>query len=154
MTSLALAAVLAADIFTSYKALTTDLADRAANGAAAESLIADTQELIAQGAEVMQMYTDANPACADQLNRVAEDLEIMPTLTVRQIHTTYHDAVGIPAGPRHCYFGRALVVHPILNLVRFAEGLIDAERETVVDEFLEVGRHIARAKQNIDTPPH
>ncbi len=140
--------------YEAYKTLATDLGQRVGAREPLETLAVDTQTLIELGTEVLRAYGVANPNCAEQLAVVEADLATMGDLSVEAIHTKYHNGVGIPAGPRHCYFGRALVVHPVMNLVRFEDGLTAAELEAAEHEYFEVVGHIVRAQANIENPPN
>ncbi|MES2964057.1 MAG: hypothetical protein V4760_09220 [Bdellovibrionota bacterium] len=77
----------------------------------------------------------------------------MEAMTVSDLHDRYHDGTGLPAAPRHCYFGRSQVVHPAMNLVRFASAWTEVAREEVIEELEEVIEHLARIQKNLDNPP-
>lgn len=103
---------------------------------------------------MLRAYGVADPNCAEQLAVVEADLATMGDLTVDAIHTKDHDGVGILAGPRHCCYGRSLVVHPVMNLVRFEDGLAADELEAAEHEYFEVAGHVVRAQANIENPPN
>lgn len=113
----------------------------------------ETRELIRQGAEIMNLYASKNPKCAAQFAPMIAEIPSMEGMTVDQLHSKYHDGVGLPAAPKHCYFGRSQVVHPMMNLVRLKGAWSDAVKADVLDEYQEVIEHLARIQKNLDNPP-
>lgn len=117
------------------------------------ALAQSTRELIHLGAEIMRLYASRNPVCATQFEVVLNELPAMETLSLEAVDNRYHDGVGLPNAPKHCYFGRSQVVHPVMNLIRMKEGWNERTRDEVVEEFHEVIEHLARIRKNLDQPP-
>lgn len=101
----------------------------------------------------MHWYAEANTACGAQYSDIEARLGGILALSLEEMHSIFHDGVGLTVAPGHCYFGRSLIVHAYLNLKRFENGLSPSERAAVIDEFGEVAQHIARVRQNIEHPP-
>ena len=81
------------------------------------------------------------------------EIPSMASQTVAQLHARYHNGEGLPAAPRHCYFGRSQVIHPAMNLVRLQSEITAESKEEMVDEIHEVIEHLVRIQKNLDTPP-
>ena len=75
-------------------------------------------------------------------------------MSLADVHARYHDGVGLPVAPRHCYFGRSQVVHPVMNLIRLQGAWTDDVRDEFVGETEEVIEHLARIQNNLDNPPN
>lgn len=110
--------------------------------------------LMDQGAEVMKLYAIKNPNCEAQFNLMVSEIPQMQSMTIKELHDRYHDGVGLPPAPKHCYFGRSQVVHPAMNYVR-AQGTMDLSlRLDMIEEFEEVINHLSRIQKNLDNPPN
>src|SRR5262249_29960102 len=110
-------------------------------------------ELVQKGVEILRLYSAKNPACKPQLEAFLAALPSMESLPLDQVKTKYHDATALPAGPRHCYFGRAEIVHPVMNLVRLKAEWTESVRNDMAGDFEEVIEHLPRIQKNLDTPP-
>ncbi len=113
-----------------------------------------TRELMSLGAEIVKLYGEKNPACTEQFTVFLAEMPQMETMTLDQAKRRYHDGLGLPAAPRHCYFGRSQVIHPALNLIRIRNSYTDRLRSQVSADFEEVIEHLERIEQNLDNPPN
>ncbi len=144
-------------ILDDYEATAKELlaSTKSSRGSEAErsALIARTRDLIQSGVAIMNLYAEKNPACAEQFKVFIAETPNMENLPYDQVQKRYHDGVGIPAAPKHCYFGRSQVVHPALNIIRLKGAWSDKVRASVVDDFEEVIEHLNRIQKNLDNPP-
>jgi hypothetical protein len=143
-----------ADVFEDYRSLATSLGERTRSGVAVDGIQADHATLLGLGVEIMDLYGEANPKCAAQFAQIETELPDVDKLSFEEIFRRYHSAQGLPAGPRHCYFGRGLVGHLLMTTARFRDGLTDAERSAAAADYDEVAEHITQAKENIENPPN
>jgi hypothetical protein len=138
-----------------YKALAQSLIEptqKAATPEELQALATQTQALIALGTEITHLYAAKNPTCAEQLKAFQDALPTMADLPLAEVDAKYHKGAALPQAPRLCYFGRSVVVHPVMNLIRL-KGAWDAEaREHALEELEEVIEHVARIQKNLDSP--
>lgn len=143
-------------VLETYVAHAQVLLDTSASAATPEQIATlqeGTRQLVLDGVEVMKLYASKNPVCAPQFEVFLSEVSSMESKTVAELHARYHNGEGLPAAPRHCYFGRSQVVHPAMNIVRL-KGDVNAEREQIQDDFAEVIEHNARIQKNLDNPPN
>jgi hypothetical protein len=112
-----------------------------------------TRELVQQGIEIMNLYVEKNPQCAAQYKVFLQELPAIERKPLDEIHSRYHDGTGLPAAPKHCYFGRSEIVHPVMNLVRLRGSWTDSAKKEMTHDFKEVIEHLARIQKNLDHPP-
>jgi len=141
-------------LFLNYRKLAQTLATYSQReDSVAETIRIVGNDLAEMGLQLMTRYQAANPICTEQYNVIRSDRSRHPSMSLEEIDSRYHDGVGLPQAPRHCYLGRALWVHPFMNSLRAGEAITAEERAIIVDEFLEVAGHVVRLKKNIDAPP-
>jgi hypothetical protein len=143
-------------ILDSYQALATQLVDLARDARTADdvaTVVTRTRELVVQGEAIMRLYAEKNPICAEQFAVMLPEIPQAESMSVDELHSRYHDGVGLPKAPRHCYLGRSQVVHPLMNIVRLRGELTDAVRAKIVDEYAEVVEHVAKIRVNLEHPP-
>lgn len=143
-------------ILESYDAKAEMLLQASRTARGVEDMIAvreDIRALVADGVEVMKLYASKNPNCQAQFDVFISEVPQMESMSVADLHARYHNGTGLPAAPRHCYFGRSQVVHPMMNLVRIANWNHDTRQE-LQDDFEEVIEHSARIQKNLDNPPN
>ena len=116
-------------------------------------LIAQTKELVQKGAAIMRLYGAKNPACNAQFEAFLAALPQMDSLPLEQVKSKYHDGTALPSAPRHCYFGRSEIVHPVMNIIRLKGVWSERVRGDVVEDFEEVIEHLPRIEKNLDNPP-
>jgi hypothetical protein len=144
-------------VLETYEVLATELLESsrlASTEREITTLKEKTHELIGHGVEIMKLYAERNPNCQAQFDVMISEIPDMESMTVSDLHDRYHDGVGLPKAPRHCYFGRSQVVHPAMNLVRLATTLDVGTRDAMVEEFEEVIEHLDRILRNLDNPPN
>ncbi|MES3036775.1 MAG: hypothetical protein V4736_02620 [Bdellovibrionota bacterium] len=112
-----------------------------------------TRALILDGVSIMKLYALKNPVCQVQFDVMLSEIDQLETMTNEALHDRYHDGKGLPAAPKHCYFGRSQVVHPAMVLVRLTQPLSPALQEGIVEEIEEVIHHLVRIQKNLDNPP-
>lgn len=112
-----------------------------------------TRELVGQGVELMKLYANRNPNCAVQFSVFLDEVGDMETKSLAYVHERYHDGTGLPEAPKHCYFGRSQVVHPVMNLIRMKEKWDEDSRQQVIEDLEEVIEHLARIQRKLDNPP-
>jgi hypothetical protein len=117
--------------------------------------LADGQRDLARiGVSLMNLYADKNPSCAEQFKVFIAETPAMENLTLAEVHKRYHNGEGLPAAPKHCYFGRSQVVHPEMNVIRLKGSWSEKVRSEVLDEIEEVIEHLSRVQKNLDSPPN
>lgn len=114
----------------------------------------DTRALISLGGEIMDLYAEKNPNCKAQFKVFLQEVPNMEKMSLEALHERYHDGKGLPAAPKHCYFGRSQVIHPVMNLVRLHSPITADSKEEIEHEFDEVIEHLVRIQKNLDTPPN
>jgi len=120
-----------------------------------QALAFKTRDLVTYGQEILDLYAQKNPKCAEQLNQFKNELPFLESQSLEELHDRYHDGKGLPEAPRHCYFGRSEVIHPIMNLVRLKNGDFSQEvREEMTHEYEEVIEHLPRIQNFLDNPPN
>ena len=119
----------------------------------AKTLQAETHMLMNLGFDTMDLYITKNPICAEQFAAFKVAAPEARGMTLEQVHAKFHNGVGLPAAPRHCYFGRSQVVHPMMNILRLNGELTAEVREQVVEDFEEVIEHLEKLQTNLDNPP-
>jgi hypothetical protein len=119
-----------------------------------EAIRLQTKDLTQLGVRIMDLYASKNPKCAEQFAAMIGELAVMETLSAKALHDKYHDGIGLPAAPKHCYFGRSQVVHPMMSYVTLGGAWDSAARKKVLHEIEEVIEHLARIQKNLDTPPN
>jgi hypothetical protein len=138
------------DAFTRY----ADLALATADAAGAEApdvgdLVVKNESLMGQGLELMGAYRAKFTECAQQYAALVERLGELRGADVPRLEAGYHDGEELPAAPGHCYFGRSLVVHPLMNLARLKDGLTPDEAEAVRHESQEISGHVRRVQKRV-----
>lgn len=140
-------------LYRDYQSLAQSLERFAEQGGASEVMVAPTLELFHAGYPLMRRYAERNPVCAPQFDMMLSELETVPVMDLTTAFTRYHNGEGLPEAPRHCMWGRSMVMHPYFNGLRLADGLTPDERLALVNDFRESGEHVIGVKKNIDLPP-
>ena len=117
-------------------------------------LTAGARTLLNYGIEIMKIYGRRNPKCQPQFDVFLREVPDMGKQSMEILHKRYHDGDGLPVGPKHCYFGRSEIVHPVMILSRLSGPWSAKARDAIVDDFNEVARHINRIKKNLENPPN
>ena len=132
------------NIFEEYKTQANALAhDVTVKDFSIPVLIESNDRLIKLGLEIMKIYGDKYKSCFLQYEIFYSVIPELKKFSTDEIHLKYHDGEGLPAAPKHCYFGRSLVVHPAMSAVRLADGVLTTEdTEIIREESLEVASHI------------
>jgi len=78
------------------------------------------------GISMVDLYSAKKPACKASGTIFKEDLKNMENLSVEEIEKLYHDGERFPNAPKNCYYGRTLLVHPIMNRVRVKNALANS----------------------------
>lgn len=112
------------------------------------------RQLANEGVEIAALYSQKNPSCAEQLEAMTKEFSQMEAMSVKAQHDRYHDGKGLPEAPRHCYYGRSVVTHPMMSVTRLATGLSDRDRAQIAHEVEEVIEHIPKIQKNLDNPPN
>lgn len=144
-------------ILNKYAAQTQTLIDQttaAKSEADVAQIINGTEDLVKMGEEVMNLYADKNPNCKAQYEVFLQEVPTMETKGLDEVHERYHNAVGLPAAPKHCYFGRSQIVHPVMNIIRLKSGFDTKIKADVLGDFDEVMEHLVRIQKNLDNPPN
>ncbi|MFL5813206.1 MAG: hypothetical protein ACJ763_06485 [Bdellovibrionia bacterium] len=112
----------------------------------------ETQTLIGLGEEIARLYIAKNPVCAEQINTFLSALPKMTEMPLSDVNEKFHAGKGLPQAPRHCYFGRSEIVHPVMNQIRLKGELTDEMLSQIEDDFDEVIEHLSRIQKNLDNP--
>lgn len=118
-----------------------------------EALIQKSRQLVATGVQIMEFYASRNPVCAAQMQAFSAELGTMENRDLDEAERLFHDGEGLPQAPRHCYLGRSVVIHPVMNIIRLKGQLSDAVRAQIKEDFEEVIEHLAKIDRNLDNPP-
>jgi|GEM_PF-2478768 len=120
---------------------------------AVAKLQASNNKLTAQGVVIMKMYGEKFTECAAQYADFEAKLPQLAAMSTEEIELKYHDGDDLPLAPGHCYFGRALVVHPAMNAARLTDGALTSEElPSFQHESLEVAGHVRRVEKRINQP--
>ncbi len=119
-----------------------------------QTLATGTENLVQLGVAVMNLYGVKNPNCAEQFKAFEVAIPGMETLTIDEVMTKYHDAKALPAAPRHCFYSRAEIVHPVLNLIRMKGTWSQEVSVQISDDLQEVIEHLDNIQMNLDNPPN
>ena len=140
-------------LFVKYEKLAQDLATQVTLADAQKSidtLAAKNTNLQELGSEIMNMYGEKFSECAAQYADFETKIATLPSMSVGEIHAKFHDGDDLLAAPGHCYFGRALVVHPAMSAIRLADGdLSKDDVEAVKEESIEVSFHVKTVAKRI-----
>jgi len=101
------------------------------------------------GIKVMNSYLAKKQECKDQYKVFIEKIPSMYNLTVKELHSLYHDGNGIPRASRSCYLGRAQVIHPVMNQVRLQGEVSETIKNEIIEETEEVIEHLEMIKKVI-----
>jgi hypothetical protein len=118
------------------------------------ALLEKTRTLVTTGAELMVLYAEKNPRCAEQFEEMLSEVPQIEFMALDEANRRYHDGRGLPSAPRHCYFGRSQVIHAALNVIRLKAPWTDAVREATLKDLEEVIEHVAAVQRNLDNPPN
>jgi hypothetical protein len=119
-----------------------------------QTIIDGTHDLIKIGIQIINQYGKKNPNCSKQFETFLQDLNTMDSLPVEEVKKKYHDGVGLPTAPRHCYFGRSQIVHPIMSIILLKGEWSESTRQNVLDNFEEAIEHLSKIQKNLNNPPN
>lgn len=122
-------------------------------GATAYSISVGLKILAEKGLAIMKVYQEKYPSCEPQFAVMFKEAKQIEAMTHDDAYARYHDAVGLPEAPRHCYLGRSQVIHPNLSLIRMnRDGWTKEVKASVWEEIEEVIHHLDRIQIKLDTP--
>lgn len=111
-------------------------------------------DLIKLGLEIQRLYGEKNPKCVEQFKAFDAALPDMENLSIDEVEKKFHNGTALPSAPKHCYFGRSEIIHPVMNIIRLKGTWSSEVKEQVVEDFQEVVEHLARIQKNLDNPPN
>ena len=118
------------DIWKSYETLATELVQELdAETKNPSHIQADLNELVRLGYQMMALYDKKFIECTVQYLIVQKEDSLMKTATYAQLESRYHDGLGLPEAPKHCYAARSMVIHPYMAAAMLREGLDGASHE-------------------------
>lgn len=111
---------------------------------------ARNQDLIKMGFQVMAGYAGYFPECAEQYVAMEKELPGFDTTTpIKELRAKFHDAVGLPAGPKLCYLGRSMVYYPFIANIRMNGELDQNVKRQVLDHYREVIEHVEDIRKKL-----
>jgi hypothetical protein len=95
------------------------------------------------GTEILLDFRRKRPECHELVSLIVESQGQMLSLDLDELEERFHEGVGLPESPDHCFNAKELIVHPqtMRVLARMARQSGEDQREDLQAEYSELLAH-------------
>ena len=111
-----------------------------------DQIQAHSRDLLNMGIEINHLLGQKKQICQPQYDSLLAAIPSMEKLSPADVHAKYHDGAALPEAPKLCYYGRSVIVHPIMNMIRLRSNFSEQSRNETVEDFDEIVGHIGTIK--------
>ena len=114
-----------------------------------ESVVSSIKEMMRMGWEIMRLYSTKYPECYTQYEFFSSHEDELKKLGPISLKLKFHNGNGLPKAPKHCYFGRTILIHSALGFAKKREGFNKETRKSAAHDFEEINEHLPKIRSKL-----